>query len=98
MCECLGGFSRIDCYFCFLCVWVFLGSIYRNEIWWEVHFVIIVGSMSLVFLVVLSACLMSVCLLGFFLQDGKHGKAWGIVHKEGKCISLFLMCMLMLIL
>lgn len=29
-------------------------------------------------------------LLGF-LQDGKHGKAWGIVHKDGQClVSYFL--------
>lgn len=23
-------------------------------------------------------------VIGFFLQDGRHGKAWGIVHKEGQ--------------
>ena len=31
--------------------------------------------------------------LGFMwlLQDGKHGKAWGIVHKEGECLVILLL-------
>ena len=27
----------------------------------------------------------------WLLQDGKHGKAWGIVHKEGECLVILLL-------
>lgn len=58
---------------------------------------IVVESIGLVFLVVRSVRLMIVTLFGCFMQNGKHGKAWGIVHKEGECISLLLMFILILV-
>lgn len=36
-------------------------------------------------------CLIRACILHYisFLQDGKHGKAWGIVHKNGQSQSYY---------
>lgn len=57
-----------------------------------------VGFMGLVFLVLWTVhFLIFLSCFFFFWQDGKHGKAWGIVHKEGECIYLLPMFLLILV-